>query len=71
MLGSFVVLLISRTSCFLTTLHLPYGERATCNHGNTLITQTEYLNVTIKFYKSTRVLLFGKEQQQQQQQQQQ
>ena len=27
MLGSLVVLLISRTSCFLTTLHLPCGEK--------------------------------------------
>ena len=48
MLGSFVVLLMSRTSCFLTTLHLPCGEQATCNHGNRFITQTEYLNLTIR-----------------------
>ena len=30
MLGSFVVLLISNTSCFLTTLHLPCEKHATC-----------------------------------------
>lgn len=29
MLGSFVVLLISNTSCFLTTLHLPCEKHAT------------------------------------------
>ena len=35
MLGSLVVLLMSRTSCFLTTLHLPCGEKQYVTVHNT------------------------------------
>ena len=40
MLGSFVVLLISNTSCFLTTLHLPCEKHATCQ-----VVRKERLNI--------------------------